>query len=321
MSELAWRPVTPGDAAGVRELFLVVARTAPIGLETELAEVGGRLSSPRLDPQQDTLIGTDSSGRVVAYAECADMGVGNGRLRIRLTNVVHPEAGQHVNRRTHQWLLDRARQLHRQCRPDLPGVMGARCAATDDARLSVLTETGFEIAGWHRDLVRPTERSIPPAPAPEGVMITPFHPRYDQAAWRAHNEAHADMPGALLPDAENWPLHATGLPTFLPAASFLAFAGDPAGHDIAAFLFSLAQRDITGVREAALTCMGTRPQWRRRGLASALLTHSLAAYRDAGLGQVRLQVNGGNTAAVNLYDRYGFADSGRGYASLHLPFS
>jgi ribosomal protein S18 acetylase RimI-like enzyme len=320
MSDVTWRAATTADAAAVADLFRAIARSVPVGLETELAEVQARLSAPRLDLPLDTLIGIDPTDTVVAYAEAADMGVGQDRMRIRLTNAVHPDGGEQTTRRTHQWLLERARQLRRQRHPNLPGVLGARCAAADHARLALLTGSGFEVASWHQDLVRTADRPIPPTTTPAGVVITPYRATYDEAAWTAHNQAHADLPGALLPDAQNWAQHATGLPNFLPDASFLAITGDPAA-DVAAFLFSLEHHDITGIREAALHCMGTRPQWRRQGLASSLISHALTAYQRAGLGQARLQVNASNTAAVNLYRRYGFTDSGRGYAVLHASIT
>jgi mycothiol synthase len=307
------------DVAGLAELFQVIAQAAPVGLETEPAEIASRLSRPGLDLERDTLVGVDPTGAVLAYAETADMGVGQGRFRIRLTNAVHPGLGDEAVRRTHHWLTERAANLHRERRPDLPGVLGARCAATDHTRLALLTGSGFEVAGWHQDLIRPVDPPPPPAPALPGITVTPYHPRYDEAARTAHNDAYADSPSALLPDAEAWPRHAVGLPNFLPDGSFLALAGTADGYDIVAFLFSLGQHDLTGVREAALHCLGTRQPWRRHGVATTLISRAFTAYRQAGYAQARLHVDSGNAAAVRLYTGLGFTDSGRGYAMLHAP--
>jgi ribosomal protein S18 acetylase RimI-like enzyme len=317
MSDVTWRAATAEDAGGLAGLFGVVARTSPIGLETELAQVQARLSMPRLDLSRDTRLAVDSEGGVVAYVEAADMGVAEGRMRIRLTIAAHSDLDDGAARRTHQWLLERAMRLHTERHPELPGVLGARCAATDAAGLSRLTESGFTVANRHDDLVRPVEPPMPLSHPPAGVVIENFDRRLDVAAWKAHNDAYADMPGALLPDIQSWPQHATGLDNFLADASFLAVVGDPADPAIAAFLFSLEQRDHTGAREASLHCVGTRRPWRRRGLATALVSHAMAAYQQAGLIRARLQVTASNTAAANLYRRLGFIDSGRGYTILH----
>jgi mycothiol synthase len=316
---VTWRAARTSDTAGLADLFRAIANRSPIGLETEPAEIASRLSRPSLDLERDTLVGVDASGAVVAYAEAADMGVGQGQLRIRLTNAIHPDLGESTLHRTHDWLIKRARQLRDERRPDLPGVLGARCATADHTRLSLLTESGFEVVGWHQDLVRPVSEPLPPAPTERDVAVTPYHPAYDEAARVAHNDAYADNPSALLPDAQAWPQHAVGLPNFLPHASFLALADAAEGQEIAGFLFSLEQRDSVGAREAVLHCLGTRKQWRRRGVATTMIGHAFASYQRSGLARARLEVNSGNTAAVSLYTALGFTDSGRGYAMLHAP--
>jgi hypothetical protein len=93
MSELTWRAADLADAAGLAGLFEVIEGTAPIGLETEAGEVRERLSSPRLDRRTDTLIGVDAAAAPRAYAEAADMGVGAGQFRVRLTWALHPGLG------------------------------------------------------------------------------------------------------------------------------------------------------------------------------------------------------------------------------------
>jgi mycothiol synthase len=324
MSNLSWRAATAGDAAHLAALFGAIARTAPVGLETDLAEIQARLSRPGLDLDTDTLIGFDLAGELRAYAEAADMGVGHGQLRIRLTSALHPDLSSGAIREALDWLLGRARQIHRERRPDLPGVLGARCAAAGLAQLALLTDAGFQIARRQQDLVRATEPPLPPASTPEGIVVVPYYPRYDEAARVAHNDAYAEDPSALLPDLQTWPEHAVGLPNFLPDASFLALAttaeGTTAeGGDIAAFLFSLEYRDSTGRREGLLHCLGTRRPWRRQGLAAAMINRALTVYQQAGLTQARLQVSDDNTGAVSLYTQLGFADSGRGYAMLQAP--
>lgn len=290
-----------------------------MGLETEPAEVASRLSRPGLDLERDTLVRVDATGAALAYAEAADMGVGQGQFRVRLTNAVHPDFADETLRRSHDWLIERAKALHLERRPDLPGVLGTRCAAADDARLSLLTESGFAVVGRHQDLVRPVDQPLPPVPVLNGIAVQPYHAGHDEATRVAHNDAYADNPSALLPDAQAWPRHAVGLPNFLPHASFLALAGTADGKEIAGFLFSLEQRDITGAREGVLHCLGTRKQWRRRGVATNLIGRALDSYRRSGFAQARLEVDSGNTDAVRLYANLGFEDSGRSYAMLHAP--
>jgi len=316
MTRLSWRPAGLADAAGVAGLFQAVEQSAPVGLETELAEVQARLSSPRLDLATDTLAGVDAAGRLLAYAEAAGMGIGQGEVRIRVTSAVHPELGADVVASTLDWLLTRAGRLLREQGDDLPGVLGARCAATDQARLIMLTEAGFEVVRWHQDMVRSVTPPVPAAPPP-GVAIVRYDPRYAEAARIAHNDAYADDPGALLPDAASWPQHAVGLASFLADASSLALADSAAGPEVAGFLFSLDG----GTSEGLLYCLGTRKPWRQRGLATTMIGHALAAYQQAGFAMARLEVDSTNVSALRLYSQLGFTGSDRGYAMLQAPIS
>ena len=52
--------------------------------------------------------------------------------------------------------------------------------------------------------------------------------------------------------------------------------------------------------------LGVRPQWRRRGLGTALLVASFRLFWERGLKAVGLGVDGENTTgAVRLYERAG----------------
>ncbi|MBU0496022.1 MAG: GNAT family N-acetyltransferase [Chloroflexi bacterium] len=57
--------------------------------------------------------------------------------------------------------------------------------------------------------------------------------------------------------------------------------------------------------------MGVRPEWRERGIGSALLTKVLGCFRAAGGDQVLLDVNVNNPRAARVYTRLGFERVGR----------
>jgi ribosomal protein S18 acetylase RimI-like enzyme len=314
MNELTRRPAGLTDAAAIADLFRSIELAAPLGLETELAEVEARMSLPGLDLRADTLLAVDAKGTPLAYAETADMGVGQGQARVRITCAVRPGLGDEVTSTTIDWLLFRARQLLKEHHPGLPGVLGARCAAADLTRLALLTQAGFRVVFRLQDMARGVMPPLPVSPVP-GITVVGYDLRYDEAARHAHNDAYAEDPGALLPDAQGWPQHATGLATFLLDASFLAVTAEA---EIAGLLFSLGHHDSAGNVEGILHCLGTRAPWRRRGVAAALIARALAAYQVAGISTARLQVEDTNTSATRLYRRLGFTD-GRGYAILQAP--
>jgi mycothiol synthase len=293
------------------------------GLEVDPDDVGARLRRPGLDLDADTRVGSDPDGTVVAFAEAACMGIGGGRLRIRLTAALRPDRSDALFGSAHAWLIDRARATHREHGTEVPAALGTRCASIDATRRARLEADGFTISRHLRDLIRPAD-PVPEVAGPDGIDIAAYRHGTDEAVRIAHNDAYADVPGSLRPDPQAWPGHAVGLPTFVPEASFLALekAADrteAAGAEIAGFLFSLVRTEISGVREGIVHCLGVRPPWRRHGVASAMIARALAAHQDAGLTRTRLQTDAANDDALSVYRRMGFVDSGRGYAMFEAP--
>jgi N-acetylglutamate synthase len=88
----------------------------------------------------------------------------------------------------------------------------------------------------------------------------------------------------------------------------LARIGPPAGYvtatrdtDVLAVGMLVVERGWAGV-----FCMATRPEARRRGIATAVLQHGVRWAADHGAQQLYLQVEESNLAAVQLYTRLGF---------------
>lgn len=317
MKNVTWRAARQADARHLLQLFRSAEHEAPVGLETDLAGVRSRLAANRLDLDRDTFVTVDRSGLPVVYAEAADMGAAGGKYRIRLTRVIHPGLGTSMDEQTTEWLRNRALQMRQERHPGIPTVLGTRCGVSDRSRVELLAAMGFQIVHWQQEFVRSLDEPVVRLPGPQSVAITPYDHRDDEAARVAHNDAYADSPAALLPEADAWPSHATGLPSFLSQASFLAKSCEQESEgEIVGFLFSLEQQDFTNQRQASLHCLGTRPRWRSRGVASALIGCALYAYRAAGYRKAALKVNSSSADAARLYTTMGFRDTGRSVAVL-----
>jgi peptide alpha-N-acetyltransferase len=55
-----------------------------------------------------------------------------------------------------------------------------------------------------------------------------------------------------------------------------------------------------------LSQIHTRPEWRRRGVASALITLSLRYFQQQGLATATLEVQARNPQALHLYEQLDF---------------
>lgn len=59
-------------------------------------------------------------------------------------------------------------------------------------------------------------------------------------------------------------------------------------------------------RQAEIVSLAVDPRYRRRGVADALMRHTLRALGKAGVRRAKLMVRTGNTAGVELYLALGF---------------
>jgi GNAT superfamily N-acetyltransferase len=93
------------------------------------------------------------------------------------------------------------------------------------------------------------------------------------------------------------------------AAVFLADEGDVPVAMVAGF-------DGDTVEERQLVSLWVHPDHRGRGIASRLVTHVEDWAREEGAHRLVLWVADGNEAALRLYQRHGFTESGK---SKSLP--
>jgi mycothiol synthase len=308
LDQLTWRPAVAADVPAWTRLLAAIEavdRTGEHYGESDLAE---ELADPALDPERDTLVAAGPDGELWAYGGIRGATTVGDVDRVWLDGGVRPAVrGRGLGRRILAWQERRGAELHRERHPHAPGQLLVGVYDTAESRTALVRAAGFTPSRYFIDMERDLTGELPPVPAPPaGLRVVPFDPWYDEAARLAHREAFADHWGSTPPDAERWRHWYTGAQSFRPDVSLLVLASD----EVAAYLLSYfwaADAEATGVREAWVGQLGTRPAWRRRGLASVLLATALTAYRDAGYQQAGLDVDSDNpTGALGLYERLGF---------------
>jgi mycothiol synthase len=164
----------------------------------------------------------------------------------------------------------------------------------------------YEAAGWSPirysfQMRIDFDGEIPKPAWPDGLRPRTFVPGEEERVYQANMDSFADHWDFRGQSIEQWRRYTVDHHGFDPSLWWLVEDGD----ELAAI--SLNAWHFSGDPQFGwIHVLGVRPQWRKRGLATALLHHSFHDVRERGATRVGLGVDGENTTgAVRLYEKVG----------------
>jgi len=319
MAEMTWRTIEDHDLDAV--VAAVDAASDADGLEERFSvdELVERLDAPGVERATDSRLGVGPAGDIRAWGLVETRGEPAELDRVWVWGGVHPDhRGRGLGRELLAWQVERAGAVHRATWPDRPGVAEAMAPGGSSGHERLFARMGFSVLRWWLDLGLPLA-DLPPVPdAPDGVRFVPYAEVDDEAVRLAFNASWADHWGSRQRDPEGWAKEMVGSSVFRPDLSSVAVAGD----EVVALLLTdrYPQDDeVRGHAEAWIGTLGTRREWRGRGVASGLIVRALHAYRADGLDHAMIGVDADSlTGAAALYRGLGFVEEHR-FASWAHP--
>jgi ribosomal protein S18 acetylase RimI-like enzyme len=277
-----------------------------LGTVADIDNHYGHLDQAAL-PRDCALVELDR--RVVAYGRASWGELADGGAQVECILNIQPNArgrgveqllADHAIRRARELATDPARARGRQVN------LNVFVSGRDDVQRAVLAALGFRIGGHHAGLIRPDFDGIPDVPLPEGLEVRPIDPAeramhrrvYDAAA-RAFTDTH----GEEKPSDARFDEFVND-PSFAPDLWQVAFDGDTIAGQILNYLGPV---EGDGTRVGWTEGISVQPEYRRRGLARALLARSIRIVRDAGAAYAALGVDLRNpNHAADLYTSMGY---------------
>ncbi len=305
--DFAWRPLSAADAPAMARLVTILGRQNGMsGVETA-EDFAAYLADPLLDAAHNSLAAANSAGILALGWAMPDPDT-HDQTRIDLWLDVNPAYRRRwLDRFLLRWLEIRARHICQERDAIGPCWMNIPSEWDLAHRIALIEAAGFQ--------PRHSEQTmrlslIPPQPEPAlpaGITLQPWTPEHDDLMRQTFNAAFADRPGARIVGEESWRRSYTGGSGFIPQASFIALAGKEGVGLV---------RSLIGGRpgEGEIAHIAVRQDWRRRGLAGALLGAALRVFRARGLDTAMLRVSLENKPAIAFYESRGFTVSG-GYTS------
>lgn len=164
---------------------------------------------------------------------------------------------------------------------------------------------GFRPVTYGAFMVRPDLERIPDSPLPPGVEVRPVEESHLRAIWEADNEAFRDHWGHAEATEEDW-LRFLDFPHRDETLWKVAWEGDRVVGQVRSFI-DPAQNETLGCARGWTEFISTARDWRRRGLARALICESLRELRRRGMREAALGVHTENpNGAFDLYHALGY---------------
>jgi mycothiol synthase len=295
--EISVRPYAGGaDADAVLELLRTCRATSSARNWPDVAELRvSLLGSAALDPERDARLWEDKAGEVRGFGMV-------WRPWNYLVFFVHPDASDGaIEPEILAWGIERAGEISRERGERIELRVRPR---EDDAGLIALVERhGFLREDWFSlRFVRALAEPIAEPTLPTGFTIRPVAGEHEVEAYVAlHREAfgttHKTVEGRLAFMRDS---------AYVPDLDLVAVALD---GTLAAFVVGgiEAEGEGTGGRRYGFTDpIGTRPAFRRMGLARALMLEGCRRLRARGVQAVEVGTGNSNVATQGLLASAGF---------------
>lgn len=302
--QFALRPAVAADLPAIWRLNRRTEEQDRIPVVTPLEEFEHWLDDPHLDLARDTHV-----------AEIGDRIVGWGRIWHRPSDVREERAylfgsvdaefrGRGVGSGLLGRQIARAREILRAGPAHLPKYVRAQAYEFQSSAIRLYQKSGMVPVRYNDELLRPLD-PLPAQESPAGIAIVPWDPARNEEARIALNDSFADHWGYTPRDSAAWAHDLASFGTRLDL-SHLALDGPMIVGTCRNASFP-DDEAVTGRRDGWIFQVGVVRSHRKRGIASALIAASLAAFARAGLTHGALGVDSENpTGAYQLYERLGF---------------
>jgi len=259
------------------------------------------------DPYRDVLI-AEVDGRMVGYSRLSWTIDEFAKIRLYVSfGFIRPERRrQGIGRAMLRWNEASMRRIAATHPDDMERWFQSTAQDTEVENERLLQEEGYTAVRHGFSMVRPDLENIPDMPLPAGLEVRPVLSREDERkVWEADQEAFRDHWGFVAGTEEDYALWLEQS-THQPALWQIAWDGDQVVGGVQSFINNnenVEYRRLRGYTEDIFT----RREYRRRGVAHALIAGSLRLLKEKGMTEAALGVDTQNlSGALRVYESMGF---------------
>jgi mycothiol synthase len=306
VEDIELRPARVDDIAAVAELVRRAEAHDGVPRVLVAEELAQDLRAPHLELDADTRVAV-RHGALVGFAYVWNPPAQHRLERAELVGEVAPDhRATGIGRALLGWSISRAQERFTGRAHDLARFIRVNAYDWLDDRHRLYRRLGFEAVRWNDELMRPLH-DLPPVRIPAGVTLVPWPDDRDDDIRVMRNAAFADHWNSTVVEPDQWQDFVRGYGA-RPDLSVVA-VDDGTGEVVGMCANHIYPEDeaVTGRREGWIANVATLRASRGRGVGSAMLAWSLAAFADAGFSHAMLDVDTENpTGAARLYRNLGF---------------
>jgi mycothiol synthase len=255
---------------------------------------------------RDLLI-AEIEGRVVAEAS-GTASIRDGYPVHSLVGRVHPEWRRRgIGRALLHWNERRARE-RAAAEPALASpsaVLGSWASEFEPGARTLYESEGYIVNRYAFTMINGHVQDAEPIAMPDGIALRPVTSDQHRAIFEADDEAFRDHFEHRAATEEDF-VATFSLPELDTSLWMVGWDGDQLAGSVQTWIWP-SENEALGVKRAWLESVSVRRQWRRRGLARALIAASLVDLRSRGIEEALLGVDAENpNGALALYEGLGF---------------
>lgn len=306
-TQFSWRPAQREDLPQMQQLFIAAQETDEAEIVPSLEQMERLFALLEAEPNSHTLLAISPEQTVAALAFLFPSPNDEEQF-IQIDGHVHPNYRQQgLGTHIMEWGESTAKQFLQHVDHSKPQRLVTSSMMHHSDRIDLFEQQGFQAMRYNYTMSRSLDEPLPLKELPAGLTAVSYTPDYDIPMMHAFNTAFAEHWGLYAMTPELWQRRFIRTPYFRPDLTYLAL--DKAG-EIAGFCLSeihQEQNNQKGKKEAWMEAIGVLPQWRKQGVASALMMLTMRQCRAVGMETVGLDVDTQNpTGALSLYQDLGF---------------
>jgi mycothiol synthase len=305
--DLLWRPMAVSDGAAMADLLNAIDAEDHVWGQYTAQDAAEELASPVDDLPTSTLAVFDGA-TMLGFSAVHYRPTAETVHRVQAAGAVRPtHRRQGLGTKLMQHGLATAEALHALHHPTLRLVVESVYGEHVHGAVALYRAAGMTATKWSRHMRHPLGTAVPDAPVPDGLRIEGYTAEAGEEFRAVRNESVRADPGRPQLSAEEWKVWAVNA-SFRPELSFLLRdVGTGTAAGVLLVVSWEADTVATGIRDAYFRVIATRPAYEGRGVAEALVSHTLRAARDQGYGRASLRVDAdGASKEFGVYDSAGF---------------